>query len=553
MLSTTTRFLEQVSVSGSSPAVLEELVKQGESFTDSLLWIATTPCAESFRLLACTILKVVVSRGAPLSLQARATLLSRLQPAQGPLGSQFALVLAQLAVRSWPVRLLDFPPFARAEVLRALRLAKVNANALQEQAQLIVDCGSGGEWRLLRQAAKCGAALPFARLHGPEHELLRLFAASRDVLWAPVKASVAQAASRHVLDRPKLCCNLLVRCEATELAAKAALCLLGAGHEREGGALWHWVSGRAPGSLTLLSGAPPKLAALALLHCDTEETRLAAGAAGDALWQLTAPLLGCGGEPALRLLQRWSAEVPPARHAALAAWLSARPPSPAAVRALASLVCDARFAGPRLPAYAEWAAGLSCQDDDELAAALGALCDLAAAGLRPGGPAVAPLLERAWRSGHPLARAQALRLAAALGDGGGLGAVGPALVRAGLACEFLREEVLALWLQLARGGGAAAAELLPLLLDQNSNLLARHVEAWDVLACCAPLLAARSSVPPLPLDADPMLQLRRLALLEMLLASTGRLCADDVPALTRHPHAAVRERAVGLLTEVRSK
>ncbi len=70
-------------------------------------------------------------------------------------------------------------------------------------------------------------------------------------------------------------------------------------------------------------------------------------------------------------------------------------------------------------------------------------------------------LFRAWRSGHPLARALALRIAAYCGEFDGANF----LLREALRCDYLHEEAFHLWLQRARAG-------------RDSDLLSELLERW---------------------------------------------------------------------------
>jgi hypothetical protein len=343
MLGHVSAFLQQVSKTGSSCG-LEELLQSGELFTDALFVLSRE------NLLACTILKVVITKGAPLSKQTRAGLLQIQAPPRGPLGDQLAQVLARLAVREWPkVVLTEFPPFCRSDALREVRIAFPKAALLQEQAQQCVMQWNGADWRLLRQAAKCGAVIPFERLkQAPSLELLRLFAAAQDEDWAGFRENVAKLASQHCVAHSRLSARVLRRSCVIPACAQGALFMLQHACEKDGGDLWGWAFERAPRDCValLLGNQNQRVIATALLHSDTEELRQLVSP-----WQLLTRLLNNEkNEAAVRLLARWAAEVPANEHLRLVAWLLARP-SPSAGVALAAVVTDARFSGPRRPEY----------------------------------------------------------------------------------------------------------------------------------------------------------------------------------------------------------
>ncbi len=409
------RFLDQVAATGSS-AGLEELLQCGASFSDVLFDVScSSSCSAARALLACTLLKVVVcERGCALSSSVLSALcsLSAAPPLFPPLRAQRCHLLALLVLKAWP-RLLPsaLAPWTRCAVLRLLRTAKAGPpELLAAQAQQCIEhsilqmqganaagaAGAALDWPLLRQAAKCGAQPPFALLllHHREDDLnlLRLFAAARDHFWTPRWSTlVARAALSRVNHAPpRLCSSLLRRSCCVESCAHAALQLFARGNaEEEGGSLWLFASScNARQCLQLLRtvAGSAAVAALALLHCDTEELRGVLEQSHD-LWSIASPLMTEeGGEPALRLLAHWSAEVPPHLHVQLAHWLMQRQSHlrPAAASALAALITDARFSGPRLPIYGHWVSSLVSvsRNEDEAVQILGALHSMAQAGVQ---------------------------------------------------------------------------------------------------------------------------------------------------------------------------
>ena len=569
------RFLVRVAATGDSRG-FAELLGQGAAFAASLLRLACDPRFPQ-ALLAATLLKQAVDacRGAVGETRARLVGCPPLQQ-EGPLGEQLREAAARVAFHQWPGEwpgcVRECPPRLRPVLLRTLRRRPTQAERLREEAQWCVE--QGGPLPLLRQAAKCGARLPLERLAAaglPRIELLRLVRCSREEHWAALRPAVAAAAAAAAPERPALCCALLQRCGNVGLAATTALRLLAAeedeeeeGNEEEegeseaaaaAGRLWEQAFGLAPRECVALlqrPGVPAAAAARALL-CSETETLLAERLLSP--WRaLEALLLRAGRRPslpALRLLGRWAAELPGPAECAACVALCRRDGRPAALEALAAVVCDARYEGPRdnapLLAAALAAAAAAGGGPGRLLPLLRGLWLLLDARGERGGLEGLPRLWPACR-GHPLLEALLLRAVAA---GCPAAPDVPGLVRAALATarEYLLDDILQVWQQQVQRcpGDRSLLPLLPPLLAEPA--------AWELLAqyARAGALAGPVSLPPLPPGAaagEPALLLRRLGLLETLLQRPGGALgvpAAEVLALARPPHhPAVRCRAAAL-------
>ncbi len=548
-------FLAQVVATGDSGGY-DELMRHGAAFAETLLRLACDPaCAH--RLLAATLLKHAVdgARGA-VSVESRTRLATCPEAqADGPLGEQLREAAARLAwhqwPHQWPLCMRECPVRVRAAVLRTLRRKVSQQAALQSEAQWAADVG--GPLALLRQAAKCGARLPFERLLAaqlPAVELLRLFGCSRDECWSGLRDRVAVAAAAEALARPKLCCRLLERCGNVALAAQTALRLLAVGKEGlpAAGDLWEYAFGKAPRECIALlqqRGVGPAVVARALLRSDTEtlhELRLVSPWA--ALQTLLAPSAAC--DDAFRLLTRWAAELPGQRERSQCVAVCLRTGSVAALEALAAVACDARYEGPRDNArHVVAALERGCAEEDDALALLRALWLLVDVRGERGVDTV-PLLWPRCR-GHPLMQALLLRIVAAACPAA---RAVPVLLREAIstAADYLLDDIFNLWLEFVRHC-AGERELLPLLLP-----LLGEPASWDVLA-----QYAANGAPMSPFVLPPVcgsgagevaVVLRRLGLLDKLFAASGgRLFVpqQELLRLASAPHhAAIRCRALSL-------